>query len=264
MSSSSLTSKVIVVIPHSSDVIPPEIDQTTIIPNAAEELYIEMDVGTDFIYDFRDELQNQQIIFPWHRGIIDVNQHPKTLDDCIPIKTFWDHDIYTKQPTKEKRLFLLKKYHKTFHDDLSKMAEDAILIFDSHSTSKNDKDDHGDRFESDITVANMQVTSDTGNTLADTCDKELMDLYVDYITEAFDGKYKIGTNSKYLINTYGYIEGRYGQRKDTSYSAPVLLQEINEAMYTDEKGNFDREAMIYLRNVFAQGLSYAVTKYFSR
>jgi len=262
MEDSSLTSKVIVVIPHSSDAVPPEVDQTTITPEAKKELYIEMDVGTDFIYDFRDELQNQQIIFPWHRGIIDVNQYPKILDDCIPTKTFWDHDIYTKQPTKDERLFLLKKYHKTFHDDLSKMAEDALLIFDSHSTSKDDKDDHGDRFESDITVANIQVVSDTDDTLMETCAKELMDLYVDYIIDAFDGKYKIGTNTKYLTKTYGYIEGRYGQRKDMPYSTPVLLQEINEAMYTDEKGNFDRKAMIYLQSIFAQGLRHAVTKYF--
>jgi len=207
-------------------------------------------------------LKNQQLIFAYHRAFIDVNQDPEVLDNSIPVKTFFDHDLYLKEPSESMRKFLLDKYHARFHHLLSQAAEDALLIFDSHSTSVGDRDDYGDRFDSDISVANYQVLSDSDKTYKDTCSIDLMNFYIDNIEKEFKGRYKIGINTKYLVNTFGYIEGRYGQNKDLPYSTPVLLQEINEALYTDEKGNFNRREMEYLRITFANALKYAVEKYF--
>ena len=70
------------------------------------------------------------------------------------------------------------------------------------------------------------------------------------------------TNTKYLMNTYGYIEGRYGQRQNKQYSTPVLLQELNEALYTDEKADFNKKEMEFLRVCFATALQAAVEQYF--
>ena len=257
-----LMSGVIVSIPHSSLALPYEIDEENINPKAADDIYLEVDVGTEKIYSFTKELGNQQIVFPYNRSFIDVNQDPHNLDNSICLTSIYDIDLYIKPPSEEERLHLLHTYHKAYHMELSKMARNSILIFDGHSTSVGDKDDHGDRFDADISIGNCQVASEDSDTLIDTCDKKLMDLYVEALKSELNGKYTINTNTKYLMNTYGYIEGRYGQRQNKYYSTPVLLQELNEALYTDEKGDFNKKEMEFLRVCFATALQAAVEQYF--
>ena len=259
---SDISSKILVVIPHSSEIIPEEIDTDNINDVVSDEIYFEIDEGTEYIYDFRKDLHNQQLLFSWHRAFIDVNQDPDVLDNSIPVKTFFDHDLYLNEPSETMRRVLLNIYHAVFHQALSRKAEDAIMIFDSHSTSVGDVDEFGDRFDSDISVANCQVQSDSDKTYKDTCNIDLMNYYVDYLDKEFKGKYTIGINTKYLLNTFGYIEGRYGQSQGLPYSTPVLLQEINEALYTDEKGHFDIKEMEYLRIAFANALKFSAEKFF--
>ena len=257
-----ISEQILVIIPHSGDDLPIEIEDDDIKESVSDDLYIEMDVGTDVIYDFRDKLGNNQILFPIHRGIIDPNGDPDHLDDSIPVKTIFDHDIYRKKPSNEFRKDLLAQYHTKFHDYLSQQAEKCLMIFDSHSTQVGDKDDFGDRFDSDIAVANKQINVYDGKVVQNTCDDDLLNYYAEALEKELDGKYNIGINTKYLVNTYGYIEGRYGQSKNELYSKPVLLQEINEAMYTDEHGNFDTDEMEFLRISFAKALKYAAESYF--
>ena len=254
-----LTSKVIVVIPHSSTRIPNEIDRDNI--NWSKEIESEVDVYTDEIYDFRKRLGNKEIVFNYHRAFIDVNQSPNELNDSIPLKEFNGNKLYKNNPSKEKRKLLLKKYHKTFHNELSIMAEDAILIFDGHSTSNGQTNNFGDKFEAEISVSNRQILSDNDKQQSNTCDIELMNLYVSALKKELNGKHKIVTNIPYLDKTYGYIEKRYGLDKDKNWSCPVLLQEINKNLYMD-KDKPNKNKIAFLNKCFANALEDAVTKYF--
>ena len=253
-----MKNRILITIPHSATAIPAEISNN-VNSGADTDIILSVDSGTDLIFNFKEY---SQIVFPFCRAFIDVNQGADVLDDSIPIKSIKGNDLYIKTPTIEDRKKLLL-YHRAFHSVLSGEIIDGnpLLIFDCHSTEFGDHDPYGDRFESEISVANMQIISETDETapVMETCPKELMNYYVDYIYTKTGCK--VATNTKYLKQTFGLIES-YGQGLQSVF-CPVLLTEINKNLFMDMKTRvIDMQAVENLKTVFEAGLKYAMGKYF--
>ena len=255
-----ITEKLLVTIPHSSEHLPPEININSVNKNAIDDIIFECDEGSNILYDFRNELHNKQIMFPYHRAFIDVNQHPKDINNSIPIKSFFNKNLYNIAPTLKDRKDLLIKYHKSFHNQVKEEMQDCLLLFDGHSTLEGDLDDFGDRFDADIVISNYQIDLENKEYIY-TCDDELLDTYEYFLRLYLPMSISIKKNTKYITNTYGYIEGKYGSIAKTSKTLPVLLQETNEDLYISNKEkNIDK--LKSFNRVFASALKDTMEIYF--
>lgn len=77
--------ELLVVVPHSGIVVPGEIS----LANLSERfpaLVQNVDWYTNWLYDFRDLLENQQIVFPYCSLIVEANRHPDILEDSVPLQ----------------------------------------------------------------------------------------------------------------------------------------------------------------------------------
>ena len=253
-----IESGLFVIIPHSGTEIPKELDADNFKKNAIKQIDKEIDIFTDKLYDFKDVFKNKDIIFKYHRGLIDVNQSPSRIDESIPIITFINTPIYIKPPSKEERQQLGEKYFNTFHEITTGMIQKMrpLLILDAHSTHDGDEDEFGDRFDNDISLGNYQETEqDTGGSTR-TCSDELIELYAENLQKELPS-IKIGINTKYLSRTYGYIEERY--TKLAVQNIPLILQETNEKLYTS-KNELDELKCRELRRCCALALSKTMRK----
>jgi len=128
--------ELLVVVPHSGIVIPTEIDPGSL----AEDFSILMrnvDWHTDWLYDFRDFLGNDQLVFPFCSIVLEANRHPANIDESVPLKDALSRAVYKKgaEPDETMRDALSRKYLVPFHNEISRIiAHGKRLLLDAHST----------------------------------------------------------------------------------------------------------------------------------
>ncbi|MDH7513777.1 MAG: N-formylglutamate amidohydrolase [Clostridiales bacterium] len=110
--------ELLVVIPHSGIVIPSEIPLESL-NEKFPALVQNVDWYTNWLYDFRDFLDNKHIVFPYCSLILEANRHPDILEDCVPLSDVRGQPIYkeNQQPNDELRQRLSDKYLLLSQDD---------------------------------------------------------------------------------------------------------------------------------------------------
>lgn len=119
--------ELLVVIPHSGIVIPGELPLESL-SERFPELVQNVDWYTNWLYDFRDLLENRHIVFPYCSLIVEANRHPDILEDSVPLKDVRGESVYKTQrkPDDELRKVLAKKYLTTFHKAIEGCIESGV------------------------------------------------------------------------------------------------------------------------------------------
>jgi len=249
--------ELLVVIPHSGIVIPGEIPLESL-SDRFPALVQNVDWYTNWLYDFRDLLQNQHLVFPYCSLILEANRHPDILDDSVPLKDVRGESVYKPQrePDSELRKLLADKYLTFFHKGIECCIESGgEFLLDGHST---------------VTargVADNQI--DLMNFQHSYLDEKPRyyspDIYVEaYATELRRRlpDVKITVNSSEYYTVYGHVcaehsvnaMGRVGTR------VPAIIQETNERLYKNPDRTPNVEAINTLRRAFAESIHAAYCK----
>jgi len=249
--------ELLVVIPHSGIVIPGEIPLESL-SERFPSLVQNVDWYTNWLYDFRDLLQNQHLVFPYCSLILEANRHPDILDDSVPFKDVRGESVYKPQrePDGELRKLLADKYLRAFHRTIEDCIESGVaFLIDGHST---------------LTargVADNQI--DLMNFQHSSLDKKPLhyspDIYVEaYATELRKRlpEVKVTVNSSEYYTVYGHVcaehsvnaMGRVGTR------VPAIIQETNESLYKNPDRTPNVEAINRLRRAFAESIRAAYCK----
>jgi N-formylglutamate deformylase len=135
---------VILHVPHSSKVIPPQIHRSLVLPD--DELKSELlrltDSYTDELFDYSSAVK---IVFPVSRLVVDPERFPDDTDE--PMSEFGMGAVYTKSSKGQQvrsitvgdRLQLIRKYYTPHHTKLTDAIHVALtmyghcLIIDCHS-----------------------------------------------------------------------------------------------------------------------------------
>jgi hypothetical protein len=243
---------ILVVVPHSGIVIPSEIP----IEDLSEDFPVlarNVDWYTNWLYDFRDILGNQHLVFPYCSIVLEGNRRPEILDDSVPVRDVNGRPVYRDghEPSMALRRRLAKRYLTTFHKDI----EDAIMagatfLLDGHST---------------VTargVADNQI--DLMNFQHSRFDDAPLSFCPDVYIETYAAKLqkrlpdvKITVNASEYYTVYGHVcaahcvnaHGRVGSR------VPALIQETNEHLYKNPDKTPNVFAINRLRRAFAESLA---------
>jgi len=252
-------SKVLLVIPHSGLIIPPEIPLNKVRMPAIHRIYKDatIDRYTDQLYNF---LSMTRIIFDYHRIFIDVNcNHLIDIEDILPsyfegIKVYngWD-------PTKELRNQIVKKYICPFHKQIE--MTDKRFILECHSSEKGSTDDNGKRVKKDIYLCDGQ----TYDHLPDKPDIKsapsgLIEEYASQIRK-IDKRLSVGIN-ELCYDIYGSIMDFHGIKNGQVFDkrVPLLLQETTETYYM-KFDYVDARALTHLNRVCSEALTKALCKF---
>ncbi len=97
-------SDILVVIPHSGVIIPPEIaleDLSDDFPSLLKNI----DWYTQWLYDFSDILGNRRLVFPFCSILLEANRNPADIEDCVPLLDVHGRPIYRPgfEPTESMR-----------------------------------------------------------------------------------------------------------------------------------------------------------------
>jgi len=243
--------ELLVVIPHSGIVVPGEIPLESL-SERFPTLVQNVDWYTNWLYDFRDLIENRHIVFPYCSLIIEANRHPDILEDSVPLKDVRGESVYKTQrePDDKLRKVLAKKYLSIFHKTIEDCIESGVeFLLDGHST---------------VTargVADNQI--DLMNFQHSYLDEKPRyyspDVYVEaYATELRKRlpEVKVTVNSSEYYTVYGHVcaehsvnaMGRVGNR------VPAIIQETNERLYKNPDRTPNVEAINRLRRVFAESI----------
>ena len=249
--------ELLVVIPHSGIVIPAEIPMESL-SEKFPEMVRNVDWYTNWLYDFRDFLDNRHVVFPHCSLILEANRHPDTLDDSVPLKDVRNESVYRKQmePDDALRKTLSQKYLAAFHASIGDAIESgAEFLLDGHST---------------VTargVADNQI--DLMNFQDSNLDEKPKYYSPDVYIEAYAGELrkrlpeiKVTVNSSEYYTVYGQVcsehslnaMGRVGRR------VPAIIQETNECLYKNTDRTPNVEALNRLRRTFAESIHVAYYK----
>ena len=246
---------ILVVIPHSGIVLPAEIPPGML----SEEFFAlvkNVDWYTNWLYDFRDILHNQQIVFPYCSIILEGNRHPDILDDSVPVRDVSQRPVYQPghEPSIAVRKNLSDKYLRPFHRSI----EDAILagasfLFDGHSTvTANGVADN------QIDLMNFQHSA-----LDDGPLRYSPDTYIEtYATELRKRlpDVEVTVNASEYYTVYGHVCAAHSVDAVRRVGArvPALIQETNERLYRNADRTPDVIALNRLRRAFAEALAVTI------
>ena len=243
--------QLLVVIPHSGIVVPGEIPLESL-SEQFPALVQNVDWYTNWLYDFRDLIENRHIVFPFCSLILEANRHPDIFEDSVPLKDVRGESVYLMQrePDDELRKVLSKKYLTTFHKAIEDCIESGVeFLLDGHST---------------VTargVADNQI--DLMNFQHSYLDEKPQyyspNIYVEsYATELRKRlpEVKVTVNSSEYYTVYGHVcaehsvnaIGRVGNK------VPAIIQETNERLYKNPDRTPNVEAINRLRRAFAESI----------
>jgi hypothetical protein len=248
----------LVVIPHSGILIPPEIPINAL-SDEFEKFTVDIDWHTHWLYDFRDILDNSQMIFPYCSLILEANRNPDILEDSVPLKNRLAKDLYKKgeEPDITLKQLLARKYLKPFHYDISKkIVKDKInFMLDGHSTVTS----HGVA-DNQIELMNYQV-SPINSTKTVFCPDAFIEIYAEELAKMLP-EIKISVNESEFDTVYGHVCGQHSinSMKRKGARVPAILQETNQKLYMNRDMTPDIFAIETLRRVFAESLSTMITK----
>jgi N-formylglutamate amidohydrolase len=243
--------ELLVVIPHSGIVIPGEIPLESL-SERFPMLVQNVDWYTNWLYDFRDLLENRHIVFPYCSVIVEANRHPDILDDSVPLKDVRGESVYRAQrePDDDLRKVLSKKYLTTFHGTIGDSIESgAEFLLDGHSTVT-----ARGVMDNQIDLMNFQHSY-----LDEKPRYYSPDVYVKaYAMEIRKRlpEVKVTVNSSEYYTVYGHVcaahsvnaMGRVGNK------VPAIIQETNERLYRNPDRTPNVEAINRLRRVFAESI----------
>ncbi|MBN2498911.1 MAG: N-formylglutamate amidohydrolase [Deltaproteobacteria bacterium] len=248
---SPLLKELLVVVPHSGIAIPAEIRLDTLSVQFGD-LIRHVDWYTNWLYEFRDILANQQIVFPYCSLIVEANRHPEVLDDAVPLRDVNGEPVYKPgaEPGQDMRRLLAHKYLVDFHKRIEQaIASGAEFLLDGHSTVA-----ARGVAENQIDLMNFQHSKlDNGplyyspaayiESYAEELQKRLPDV-------------KVTVNQSEYYTVYGHVcaehsvnsFGRVGRR------VPAIIQETCERLYKNADRTPNVEAIDRLRRAFAESI----------
>jgi N-formylglutamate amidohydrolase len=211
-----------------------------------------VDWYTNWLYDFRDLLENRHIVFPYCSLIVEANRHPDILEDSVPLKDVHGEPVYKakREPDDELRAVLSKKYLTTFHRSIEEGIESGVeLLLDGHSTVT-----ARGVMDNQIDLMNFQHSY-----LDEKPRYYSPDVYVEaYAAELRNRlpEVKVTVNSSEYYTVYGHVcaehsvnaMGRVGKR------VPAIIQETNERLYKNPDRTPNVEAINRLRRAFAESI----------
>ena len=243
--------QLLVVIPHSGIVVPGEIPLESL-SEQFPALVQNVDWYTNWLYDFRDLIENRHIVFPFCSLILEANRHPDIFEDSVPLKDVRGESVYLMQrePDDELRKVLSKKYLTTFHKAIEDCIESGVeFLLDGHSTvtARGVADNQIDLMNFQHSYLDEKPQYYSPNIYVESYATELRRRLPDV---------KITVNSSEYYTVYGHVcaehsvnaMGRVGTR------VPAIIQETNERLYKNPDRTPNVEAINRLRRAFAESI----------
>jgi len=248
--------ELLVVIPHSGIVVPGEIPMETL-SDRFHYLARNVDWYTNWLYDFRDILDNKHLVFPYCSLLLEANRHPERLDESVPLKDVFGEDIYMirREPTKEIRKNLSEKYLLPFH----KSIEESILagseyLLECHSTITargvaEDQIELMNYQHSEFDIAPRIFSPDV-----------LIETYANELRIRLP-EVKVTVNESEYYKVYGHICSAHSinSLKKSGKQVPAIIQETNERLYKNPDNTPNIQAINRLRRAFAESIQAAIT-----
>ena len=243
--------ELLTVIPHSGIVIPSEIPMDSL-SDHFPRLARNVDWYTNWLYDFRDLLDNRHLVFPYCSLILEGNRHPAVIDDSVPLKDVYGEPIYRKgrEPSLQLRTRMARKYLGAFHKAIGDgIADGTAFLFDGHSTVT-----ARGMADNQIDLMNFQH-SELDKKPKYYCPDLYIETYANELRKRLPEAHVTVNDSEYYT-VYGHVcaahsvnaMGRVGRR------APAFLQETNEKLYKNPDRTPNLEALNRLRRAFAESL----------
>jgi len=252
--------ELLVVVPHSGIVIPAEIDPESL----AEDFSILMrnvDWHTDWLYDFRDFLRNDQIVFPFCSIVLEANRHPADINESVPLKDALSRPVYKKgaEPDETVRVALSRKYLVPFHNEISRIiAHKKRLLLDAHSTvtARGVADNQ-------IELMNYQITGSNSKPQY-FCPDIVIETYADELKKRLPG-INITVNESKYDSVYGHVCGAHSVCgfNQKGMKVPAILQETNQRLYMNSDRTVNQQALEKLRRAFGESLEVLNERVFS-
>lgn len=253
--------ELLVVIPHSGIVIPAEIPLDSL-SDQFPELARNVDWYTNWLYDFRDLLDNRHLVFPYCSLILEANRHPDRLEDCVPLRDVLGRPVYRdgREPDRELRLSLADKYLRGFHRSIEDhIAAGAELFLDGHSTvsARGMRDDQVDIMNFQHSALDERPVQFSPPDLAEAYAEELRGRLPDIL---------VTVNASEYHDVYGHVAAAHSVNAAgrVGVKAPAIVQETNERLYKNPDRTPNVEAVNRLRRAFALSLAAAWDRVRSR
>jgi len=246
----------LVIIPHSSTNLLPEIKKNYLSKEGREMIYsrnAETDWFSEKLYNFCNILGNEQIIFPYSQVFLNVCRNPKYFDSSVPTK-IRGISVFKKNfiPTVNERKKFVEKYSLPFYQQISNFK--GKLIFNGHTTIPNHSSLNSE-LKYDIALSSFFIRDGKKVVFAP---EEILLLYANELKKRFPNL-RIGINDLYL-DVYEYICDKFGWKGEGSSGIPIIHQETNEELYF-KKGIFNEKELDKLRKGFADALNETLKKY---
>ncbi len=244
----------LVVIPHGGLLIPPEIPPESL-SERFRELARNVDWYTEWLYDFRDRLDNRQILFPYCSLLLEANRHPDRLDDCVPLCDVHGEPLYRRgrEPGPELRRRLAVKYLRPFQRAIGEqIAAGAEFLLDGHSTVS-----ARGVADNQIEIMDFQHSAMDPGPLR-FAPPEYAEAYAAELRRRLPDV-RVTVNASGYHEVYGHVaaahsvdaRGRVGSR------VPAIVQETSQRLYMNSDRTPDLGALNQLREAFAQALAAA-------
>jgi predicted double-glycine peptidase len=243
--------ELLVVVPHSGIVVPGELPLDAL-SDRFNHLARNVDWFTNWLYDFRDILDNRHISFPYCNLVLEGNRHPEVLDAAVPLVDVYGEPVYRagREPSLELRRLLVEKYLLPFHRSIeSSIVTGAEFLLDGHSTVAT-------RGMSDrqIDLMNFQESSlDDGRRVFSP------DVYIETYAAELRKRLpdvEVTVNASEYHDVYGHVCGAHSVNamRRIGKQVPAVLQETCEVLYRRPDGRVDVEAVNRLRRAFAESI----------
>ncbi|MBN1830104.1 MAG: N-formylglutamate amidohydrolase [Deltaproteobacteria bacterium] len=249
--------ELLVVIAHSGIVVPGEIPLDSL-SEKFPVLARNVDWYTNWLYDFRDVLDNQQIVFPYCSLILEGNRHPAILEDSVPLRDVHGEPVYKngREPSDEQRKFLAGKYLECFHRAIERQIVDgAEFLLDGHSTitARGVEDNQ-------IDLMNFQL-SPLDEAPRYYCPAKYVETYANELQKRLPDV-RVTVNSSDYYTVYGHVcaEHSVNAMSRVGKKVPAFIQETNERLYKNPDKSPNVEAINGLRRIFAEAFSEAYRK----
>jgi predicted double-glycine peptidase len=244
-------SDILVVIPHSGVIIPPEIaleDLSDDFPSLLKNI----DWYTQWLYDFGDILGNRRLVFPFCSILLEANRNPADIEDCVPLLDVHGRPIYRPgfEPTESMRKAWSEKYLKPFHRRIEEIiSSGAGLIFDGHSTVT-----ARGVAENQIELMNFQQTEKDEKPLH-YCPDVIVETYAEELRSRLPNVL-VTVNASDFFKVHGHVCAAHSVNalKRIGTRAPAFIQETNERLYKNADGTPNVAQINRLRRVFAESL----------
>ncbi len=243
--------ELLVVVPHSSILVPGEIPLESLSQRFHHQVR-NVDWYTNWLYDFRDILDNRHIVFPWCSLVLEANRHPEVLDESVPVTDVVGERVYREgaEPSPEMRRLLVEKYLLTFHRSIEQaIVTGAEFLLDGHSTvpARNVA-------ENQIDLMSYQE-SPRDNGRREFCPDVYVETYAAELRTRLPDV-KITINASEYPEVYGHVCGAHSVNamRRVGKQVPALLQETCEALYRNPDRSVNVLALNRLRRAFAESL----------